>query len=341
MRGLSGLFVFAGLLCTAACAMENMEVGDAPSEPVCTIRQVTDSVLLGRLNSMAIIDSTCFALCTEKQVYLYDKDGYPVRQIGQNGRAVSEYIMPTIVRSDGRFIYVWCAMSMRFIVYDKSGSFIGGYGYPSAVRDFCPSSGKIFIYPAGLRSDHIVDVYDKSTGNIEKSLGTATYTHKAMLGWMSAAPVLYDGGSLFFMPQDRLELMEYRAEWLEADVVSSFQSKTFRPEILKNALGAEDKMDYLYSNPFVVSVFSQGGQFYVLTSEGKYRIDGGHLSDDARFLSLYRMSSDGGCKIMDFRAETFGYTNLLSVYRGEIYFISHMVEDGSDVYILRKLLLNQ
>ena len=59
----------------------------------------------------------------------------------------------------------------------------------------------------------------------------------------------------------------------------------------------------------------------------------------AIWIRSYRQ--DGGCKIMGFRAETFGYTNLLSVYRGEIYFISHMVEDGSDVYILRILLLSQ
>lgn len=334
-----GVFVFVVLLSSCSGGKDTI-VQDADSETVCEIMTLYEDEEIGRLNSIAVIDSAHFVLSTDSQIYLYDMSGHCISKIGRSGNAGYEYNMPLYVRSDGALIYVWSAMTMKFIAYTIDGVPAGEYGYDSALRDFCPSGDCIVIYPAGARGEHVIDIYDRIAGRVIKSLGNSSDAHRILCGWMSAAPLFCSDGMVHYLPLDRLEVMRYD---MGADVLSpvaEIESETFRLVPVKGDMGYPAAREYINANSSTMLVINRGGTLYVMTSEGRYKDSpGGIRNDEDRYCSLYRVEGSGGRKISSFTMSSFGYGNLLSVYDGEIYFIRHAVEDDNDVYTLNRLNL--
>lgn len=330
-----GAFVFVGLFCSCLGG-KDMIVQD--SDIVCKIMTVYENEEIGRLNSIAVIDSAHFALSTDSQVYFYDMSGRCIRKIGRSGNAGYEYNMPLYVRSDGELIYVWSAMTTKFIAYTTEGVPVGEYGYDSALRDFCPSGDRIVIYPAGARGDHIIDIYDKIAGRVIKSLDNSSDAHRILCGWMSAAPLLCSDGMVRYLPLDRLEVMRYD---IGADVlapIAKIESDTFKPVPVKGDMDYPAAREYMNDNPCTMLLINRGDTLYVMTSEGRYKDSSrGIRNDEDRYCSLYRVEGRGGKKISSFTMSSLGYGNLLSLYDGEIYFIRHAVEDDNDVYTLNRL----
>ena len=331
-------YILVLLICTFwSCSRSESTVVEAPSETICRIVQKSDEEVLGRLNSFAVVDKESFVLCTEEQVYLYDMSGRRLFKIGTSGNSDKEYLMPMIVRTDGNLIYVWSAMNMRFVVYDIKGNFIKYYSYKSAIRDFLPARDCIFIYPAGLKDDHIVEIYDTASMEVSESIGTPTFAHKVLLGWMSAAPLCYKDGDLYFLPMDKLSVMKYSCNRAGSELVASLYSDTFKVESIDSELDNNKQSLYRYANSYTLMLFNRDDRFYILTSEGKYIKDGDMLSDENRFCSLYRIAGKTGERIMSFTMGSFAYGNLLSVYDGNLYFIAHSVEDAEDIYTIKQL----
>ena len=161
---------FPVILCMAlplSCSDSGMPLTDAPHEEICVLETDGSCGMLGRLNSLAVIDSDCFAICDEMQVYLYNMQGKQIRCIGRSGNAGYEYNMPTVVRTDGNDIYVWSSMTLKFLAYDLQGKVTGEYGYSSAVRDFIPCGDNIAVYTNGVRDDMMIDIYSKSDKEIQ------------------------------------------------------------------------------------------------------------------------------------------------------------------------------
>lgn len=328
------------VLVVCSCSEPRPSVREAPAEIVCEIKQDYNGSPLGILNSMAVIDSSLFALSTEHQVYLYDMNGNPVSLIGMEGSSASEYMMPLIVRSDSESVYVWSAMTLKFVVYDKSGKYIRDCAYSSAVRDFLPFRDTIYIYTAGSASGHIIDIFDSVEGKVLKSIGEPTDAHKALLGWLSTAPICRRGEELFFLPQDRLSLMKYSGGNGNLVEVSSLDSDTFIVRGIASETDSRSQMNYRYSNPFTVSLLYGDSLFYILTSEGEYiRRENGTLSSDNRFCGIYGTNGGKWEKIATFPMDSFGYTNLVSSFGGNFYFVSSSTDGEEDMYTLNKLIL--
>lgn len=329
--------IMASLL---SCTDRSMSVMDAQGEEICVLQTVGSCGILGRLNSIAVVDSSCFVICDESQVYLYDITGRQVRRIGRSGKAGHEYIMPQVVRSDGESIYVWSAMTMKFLQYDVRGNLLGEYGYASALRDFVPAGDNLVIYASGIMNQSIVNIYDKSDGSVRKCLYPASPEHKTISAWLSTAPLLYEGKDVYAVPQDRMDLLHID-ESGETDLLSSVHSETFKVSEYKLTEGGsrEKEIEYLYSNPYTVALLKKGECFYLLASEGKYDDRAGRIDDSHRYYAIYRFNKKGGEKCAVFSMESIGYSNLVSQYADDIYYICHDVEDDNDIYTLKRMRL--
>lgn len=334
-------FLFVWML--HSCSNSNeITVQDADADTVCEIITVHDDEEIGRLNSLAVMDSSCFVLSTDSQVYLYDISGCCVNKIGRSGNAKFEYNLPLLVRTDGELIYVWSAMTMKFIVYTIDGTPVDEFVYESALMDFCPSGDFIVIYPVGQRGDHIIDIYDKTCGRVISSLGDSSDAHKILCGCLSAAPFYCHDGVIHYLSLDRLEVMKYDIGRDVISYIAEIESNTFRPVHVKGDMGYAAAREYRNNNPSILLLINRDDVLYVLTSEGKYQdsLVGGR-NDENRYCCLYRVENSGGRQVFRFTMSSFGYSNLLSVYDGDIYFISHQIWDDDDVYTLKRLGLSK
>lgn len=337
----SALWAFVLMLPLCSCSGgKDVTVQDADSGTVCEIMSVFGDEEIGSPCSLAVIDSAHFAISTDYQVYLYDMSGHCISKIGRSGNAGFEYNMPLYVRCDGDLIYVWSAMTMKFVAYTLDGTPVGEYGYDSALRDFCPSGDYIVIYTAGNRGDHIIDIYDKTCCQVVKSLGNSSDAHKVLCGWMSAAPFFCSDGGVHYLPLDRLDVMKYDMGTDLLLPVAGIESETFKPVQVKGDMDYPAAREYRNTNPCTMLAVNRGGNLYVLTSEGRYNDSPDRiLNNENRYCSLYRVEGRGGRKIACFTVSSLGYGNLMSVYDGEIYFIRHSIEDDRDVYTLSRLNL--
>ena len=330
---------FPVILCMAlplSCSDSGMPLTDAPHEEICVLETDGSCGMLGRLNSLAVIDSDCFAICDEMQVYLYNMQGKQIRCIGRSGNAGYEYNMPTVVRTDGNDIYVWSSMTLKFLAYDLQGKVTGEYGYSSAVRDFIPCGDNIAVYTNGVRDDMMIDIYSKSDKEIQGCFWNTTEEHKVLLKWLSSAPLLYDNGNIYSVPQDKLELVRIDKTGKAASV-STIRSDSFSVSESRNTRNRQAAMKYRLDNPYTVLLAKKEGSFFLLTSEGIYSEKDKGMDDSRRYYTLYKFAGHDGKRLMSFSCRSFGYSNLLSEYDGDIYYIHHEIIDGEDVYTLNRL----
>ncbi len=129
----------------------NGEIEELEAELVCTIRDGKFKV--GNVTSLAVVDDSTFAIVADyDKVLLYDKAGEQKRIVGRKGRADNEYLFPGPVRAEGGKIYVWSAQTLRFNIYGPDCKYERSVSYDSAVMDFVPVAGKLYVYPAGVNA---------------------------------------------------------------------------------------------------------------------------------------------------------------------------------------------
>lgn len=344
VRHIDTIAILCAMTLASVCAHSckngsgNVEVAELKCETVCELDQ--SEHLLGQLDGFCVVNDTSFLLSTSNEVLMFGMDGHFIRQIGRSGRAAGEYNMPLNIASDEKRIYVFSAMDLKFVAYDKEGNFIDEYPYESAIGDFIASGQKLFIYPMGFRGDYLVDVYDLQTKSVVCSLTESSDSHK-IFHWESAAPICIGDGRLYYMPRTELEINAWDTTSKEIRKVCEFDSESFIApdgEEAADAAGKQEKwMKIADETSFIVAMASIGdGKFLTLTSEGRYKpLENHALDNDGRFYSLYEVTSGGDAKrLCVFPASTIALHSLISFTNGNLYFIAHSTERDNDVYTL-------
>lgn len=278
-------------------------------------------------------DSTLVA-STGSEIIEFDKEGNQKRVISKRGRSSFEYIEASIVRVSNNFIYTWCPYLMKFIVYDHEGNGISECHYDSALFDFVPYDSCIYIYTAGLRDRHIVDVLDFSSGNIIDSLVTSSKEHQVLLMQTSVAPLMIYEDDLYFIPRDCLDIYRYSLSEKHCVKYSEIHSSSFisKPFTLNSVDGdILQTLSYVFKNSYTIGLSMDKQQVTVLTMEGSADVHGDMtLSNNALYSSLYKKNEGE-------EYDHFIYTKpvnqlLVSSFRGNIYCIVHDVVDSNDIY---------
>lgn len=338
-------FLFAAALMLISCGGNRsgeVLISGLNPETVCVISQEDHSI--GNLNSLDVMEDGRFLLSTDNEVLLFDAGGKLLREIGKSGRASGEYSMPMAVRAYGNVIYVWSAMSLKFIAYDLDGHFMAEYPYASALHDFMPGEGKLFIYAAGIRKENVIDIYSLKTKMVDTSLTKASENHK-LVSWFAVTPMCVSGDVLYYMSRDGLKVYRYDLNASEGpEEVCEFESGSFRiPDVRETKLvnshrGNKDK--YLNESSFVLQIVPVDKEhFKVMTSEGSFRREGKRLNDDERYFSIYNVSAEKSGRVRSFPSSAIDDFALISVVGNVMYFIGHSIEDEDDVYTLNRLAL--
>ena len=327
-------FILLSSLVSCRQTNDSVHVTDVPAETICTIDGQLD-----RLNSIAVIDKEKFVLCTETQVYVYNSKGIRLYNVGNQGRAKYEYSMPLYVRTDGSKIYVWDAMMCKIITYSIDGRPIEEYSYDSSMNDFMPFNNNLLIYAGGRHDNHIIEIYDLSKKEVVSSFGDPTIAHQT-LKWLSVCPMSTDEGKIYFMPKDKLTLMSFNPnDESTLTLENTIESDSFVVRQLETRLQGEERSKYLEENSFVVLLVNKRGNWYTLTSEGTYSNTTSDVDRKDRLINVYKLSKNGGKKLLAFPSKSFSYSNLLSVFDGNVYYIHHKIVDEEDVYSLNKLVI--
>lgn len=320
------------LLCVACKERAGQSFNLSEAEYLNSVVLMNPIEPLERLNSLAIIDNDRFVLCTENQVYLYE-DGEQKEKIGRCGKASNEYVYPMIVRVNDNHIYVWCAMTLRFLDYSLDGNCLDSYQYDSAISDFNCRDGKIIIYTNGTKNANTVEVYDMQTRRVMNSFAETTEEHRALLPMFSVAPLMRGDACCYFSPKDKLEIYSLDISENEMMQVShKTKSESFRV----NGTNVH-KNGYVDDNSFVVALIGVNGSMKIMASEGKYTTDAGMKDKTGRFYSIYSFRNG----VIDYQksitAESLGSPSLFSFYDGRLYYIINEISGEDEHYELRQL----
>ncbi len=340
MKKLSYL-TFVGIMFFAACGQsKTIDPIAAEYEIVCILKDNISSIK--EPLSFTIMPSGEFALADGDQVFLYSHDGEQVRRIGTRGKAMGEYNMPTNIKIHNDTVYVWSAMSLKFIAYTTSGELIAEYKYDSAIADFIPTDDVIYIYNSGRSSANIVDVYDKKQNQVIKSLTESSAEHRILLRSWVASPFFFKDGELYYMPRNELALYKYDYEEGKELLVDRFESTTFNIEretdhkaILTDRKKASK---YLRENSCVIGIIpNANGKFSILTIEGQTKVVDDNYDTSGRIITFYDI--DKRESVTRYYYDSIGTQVLFSCLNNELYFLKHSIENDDDVLKLCKLIV--
>ena len=326
---------FLLVLAVFICACRGNTINTMESIKFDKLLKIDQSVYpLGHINSIAICEDSSIVLCSDKQVSKYNSKGNYEGKVGNLGRAVGEYNMPLFVRSWNNQIYVWSAMTLKFLIYGMDGQLIGECPYESAISDFLPYDRKIFIYTSGLRDTNIVDVYDIDAKAVTCSLTTSSETHKASR-MLSVSPMAVLDGKLYYMSRDKLTIYQYDLNSQKSTtIVGDLESDSFFVPDIKNVkdLYSDKKkaLTYLDKASYVVSIIPiSESRFRVLSSEGEYYIKDDKRCKSRRFYSLYDINDGIVTNVSRFSAEEFPNPALICNFKNNNYFLKEVCDLGS------------
>ncbi|MBQ8811575.1 MAG: hypothetical protein IJZ70_04615 [Bacteroidales bacterium] len=296
--------------------------------------RLLNSEQMGSPCSMAVINENLFVLSTEKQVYLYE-EGAVIQKIGQIGRAEYEYQLPMIVRVYKDEIYVWCAMSLKFIVFTLDGIPMHEYQYDSAIADFAVTEDKIIIYNTGRRNENVLCVYDKLSGGVDYTVGNTSEEHRALLKLFSTAPLSVNGNKVWFAHKDKLSICCLNLENSEQTTEAKIKSTSFN---VNRRLHTKDIQSYIRTNSAVMMLTTIGDECVVVAAEGVFESGDAGWDDGPRYFSIYNVNNQGNKCVKRIKASSLGDPALFFICNERLYYLFHELTDD-DIYLLRSFEL--
>lgn len=334
-RVITALFV---ALIMVSCAKErDYKAVDAEFNTICHLQENFGTI--SEPMSFDMVNESMFVLTDWNKVFLYDCTGRQIRQIGSNGRSTFEYNMPSVVHVHGELIYVWSAMTLKFIAYNIEGTPIKEYPYSSGLADFDVSEDYIFIYTRGRADDNIIDVLDKNTGCVVKMLTPSSAEHRLLSHRVSVAPIAVENNHLLYCPKDRLTIFSFDASDLgKGESSTNVESTSFvvnklnDPDLFSTNRNAARQ--YLNENSRVLILSPRKDGCSVFTVEGKTEVSGEERNESGRFICKYDVKERKSKLLCRYTYPSFGTECLFSVYNDNLYVIKHSIEDGADSYHL-------
>ena len=271
------LFVFI----LAGCKQHSGFVVSTPDvTPICTLQE--NLGLLGRVTSFDLCDDSSFVLISNgnSNIYTYSMAGAQKQCLNKSGRALYEYVTPTLVRADGEGnLYLWCSDSQKFISYDAAGTPRLAFKYPSAVYDFLPLSDQVLaVYTAGRRHGNVIDLLDGNNGTVLDTLVQSSEAHYMLTSALGrGAMSLSDKGRFVFMPKDALTVYEVPADRGRPEKSAVFQSPTFSCDPMETSFNGDIQklLKFLNTTPSTLLVMKKGRTIWVLTQEGAVKENNG------------------------------------------------------------------
>ena len=171
MRKFIGLILIVVSTCFGCTEkVERMPVLDAKNLDVVssTLRLEENLDLLGDvILDCKLVTDTTFLLISRNKVFLYLNNGVQKSIIGNTGNGPGEYISPDNVYVSNKFIYIWCRIKNKILVYSKDGVFIKDYLINvSSLSEFVIYKDRLLccLYSNSFTGENkIVEIFDLET----------------------------------------------------------------------------------------------------------------------------------------------------------------------------------
>lgn len=320
------------------CSDPNKGIRDGVTDTLCVLEENLETI--GLVESFSMGDPFS-VVSTGDKIIVFNKQGQQETVISKTGRGPFEYVTASIVRHYGDRIYVWCAYSLRFIVYNMNGEGIIECRYDSAISDFIPDGDNLYIYTAGRRVEHMIDVLNIASGEIVDSIGSPSKEHEVLLMQASSAPFALYKDNLYFMPKDSLVVYRYslsnrQLERYQELITPSFSVKTFNGSIEDDMLKA---VAFTFENSFTVGLAINNERLEILTTEGSARINvhDTKIEDNELFSSYYSVDI-GSSKYNHVKYTEPIKETWVSSYNGSLFALNLEIIDDNDEYSICKLL---
>ncbi|SEI94440.1 6-bladed beta-propeller protein [Cyclobacterium xiamenense] len=303
--------------------------------------------LLGEITSFALIDDSRFVVSTlnPSKVFIFNFDGQQVYEIAYSGIGPNEFMEPSIVRSDGKRVFVWCRTQLKLLIYDLHGKPIDEYkGYKKAVVDFLIKDEHILFYTSGGFDGPYVSKFKIGEHVSVDDFGFSTESHKLLAILACSGGMAEEKGKLFFSSPAELSITIVDLDDHESKIVT-WNDPEFRAiELQESAIDIvnnnRNKMiDLLNESSLVTGVFKIGKHIILKAEVGEYSPeDGKDGVSKKRFDKYYEI--DENFEILKTYKEAKSFENnncLYQSYEGNLYYISIHSNEGDYQYWLNRL----
>ncbi|WP_209332882.1 6-bladed beta-propeller [Lunatimonas salinarum] len=303
--------------------------------------------LLGEITSFALIDDSRFVVSTvnPSKVFIFNFDGQQVYEIAYSGIGPNEFMEPSIVRSDGKRVFVWCRTQLKLLIFDLYGKPLDEHvGYKKAVVDFQVKDEYVFFYITGGFDGPYVSRVELGEHVSTEDFGFSTESHK-LLGIMACSGgMAVESGELFFSSLAELGITIVDFDDHESKIVNwndpEFRTVELQESAIEIVNNNRNKMiELLNESSLVTGVFKIGKHIILKAEVGEYSPeDGKEGISRKRFDKFYQI--DENFEILKTYKEAKSFENnncLYQSYEGNLYFISIHSNEADYEYRLNRI----
>lgn len=296
---------------------------------------------LGNPESAAVLDNGRMAIATSNPaaVHLFNDTGRHITQISQHGSGPFEYQSPSIVRTNGRTVYVWDSQQMKLLSFDEDGDSVEEWTHFSqALSDFAVDDEALFGYRSGIRSGAFVTGQTMETGEERVSTGETTDEHVVLSLLDGSGTIRAIESNLYFGSPAQASIYAYDVESGNTQVYDiedhAFSVDEFEPGIEAINSDREAVINYLTENSrfYKLNVLPDQSLLAVL-QHGDITYDNEGLSDFDRVLNVHHLSEDGealACEQIELKFEQTGDDPIIG-YTSDGFIFLETEQDSGDL----------
>lgn len=246
-----------------------------------------------------LVTDTTFLLISRDKVFLYLNNGIQKRIVGNKGEGPGEYLSPDNVYVSDNYIYIWCRIRNRILVYSIEGDFLKDYLINvSSLSEFVIYKDRLLccLYANSFTGENkIVEIFDLKTMQSLKKYKTNRQEDFLLSIAHSAGGLSLVDDKLVWCSPSCLSLHVQDLNQLDnSECVYEYNDNFFRVDKLEKTatdIINRDKyflLNYLNSNSRILQVDSFNGKMYIIAEIGEIVLnDEGIFDFDKRFFRIY------------------------------------------------------
>lgn len=269
-------------------------------ETLCVLKENME--FIGRhINAIAKISDSSFVLLTNEAIIFYDWNGTQTKVITADGRSSSEFVCPSAIAVSDKFIYIWCNVLMKVLVYDYDGNYQTNHnGFNRALNKFSVSGDDKYLamYTSGDNGKSIIKIFDIDTKKTIAEVGENSQ-EDIVLSFMSYSGAVAFGGNgmfMYIMPSSlNVNFCSIDATVSAEQIILSdndFEVKSCKSsaDVIDN--GMYEVINYGLTNSVVRGVDVRDNDIYIMAETGIVKFSDGGTDYSNRYISLYHFDNN-------------------------------------------------
>lgn len=251
-----------------------------------------------------LVTDTTFLLISRDKVFLYHNNGVQKRIVGNKGEGPGEYLSPDNVYVSDNYIYIWCRIKNKILVYSIEGNFLNDYLINvSSLSEFVVYKDRLLccLYSNSFTGENkIVEIFDLKTMRSLKKYKTNRQEDFLLSVAHSAGGLSLVDDKLIWCSPSCLSLHVQDLNQLDnSEYIYEYNDNVFRIDKLEKTateiINGDKRflLNYLNSNSRVLQVDSFDGKIYIIAEVGEIVLnDEGIFDFDKRFFRIYVYNMD-------------------------------------------------